>query len=353
MQLTHSEVIPVRLEINHPIRMAGVPEFEQITAILIRAETRQGNTAWGAAVAHPDLTGERPEEVVRLCQECCGLIPDLHPTNIEYSLAELSPYIRYSSAATCAFNTLFYDLLGLASGLPLYRLLGGYRDRIRTSITLPAGTVEEGVEEARKAAELGFRALKIKGGFEPEEDIRRVKAIHRALPSLSLRLDADGGYNVQQSLEICQALESMIELFEQPTPADDLKGLSEVTRNTTVPILADQSIRGPDTALKLAANHCADGLSIKLATCGGFGAAQQVNAIARAAGLSTMVSCVVEPAILIGAGLSFALSSPNVHYCDLDGHLILKNDPTRAGFEIEDGWLVAKNVPGLGCTIEL
>ena len=57
--------------------------------------------------------------------------------------------------------------------------------------------------------------------------------------------------------------------------------------------------------------------------------------------------------MLIAAGLSFALSSPNVRYGDLDGYLDLTNDPSRAGFRLEEGWLIASEVPGLGYTVEL
>jgi L-alanine-DL-glutamate epimerase-like enolase superfamily enzyme len=66
-----------------------------------------------------------------------------------------------------------------------------------------------------------------------------------------------------------------------------------------------------------------------------------------------MVSCVNEPALLTAAGLSFALSSPNVRYGDLDGHLDLIGDPTVPGFLLQDGWLIATDVPGLGCTVDL
>jgi L-alanine-DL-glutamate epimerase-like enolase superfamily enzyme len=75
--------------------------------------------------------------------------------------------------------------------------------------------------------------------------------------------------------------------------------------------------------------------------------------VARAAHLAVMVSCVIEPAMLVAAGLSLALSSPAVQYGDLDGFLDLTNDPSRPGFLLEDGWLVATDAPGLGYTVEL
>jgi hypothetical protein len=78
-----------------------------------------------------------------------------------------------------------------------------------------------------------------------------------------------------------------------------------------------------------------------------------MDGVARAVGLVMMVSCLIEPALLTAAGLSMALSSPGVGYADLDGYLDLTNDPTIPGFRLEDGWLVATDVPGLGCTVEL
>ena len=94
-------------------------------------------------------------------------------------------------------------------------------------------------------------------------------------------------------------------------------------------------------------------MSIKLATCGGILCARQVDTIARAAHMATMIGCIHEPALLIAAGLALALSSPNVRYGDLDGHFDLTGDPTRPGFFFDSGWLVARDVPGLGCTVEL
>jgi L-alanine-DL-glutamate epimerase-like enolase superfamily enzyme len=200
---------------------------------------------------------------------------------------------------------------------------------------------------------MGFRMLKIKGGLDPEEDVRRVQAIHGVLPNHILRLDADGGYTIQEALDVARALENVLEMLEQPTSPDDLHGLRQLKEASPVPVLADQSVRGPDSALELAANRIADGLSIKLATCGGLNRARQIDTIARAANMATMIGCFVEPALLIAAGLSLALSSPNVRYVDLDGHLDLVNDPSRAGFLLEDGWLIATEVSGLGYTVEL
>ncbi|MGB9639335.1 MAG: mandelate racemase/muconate lactonizing enzyme family protein, partial [Anaerolineales bacterium] len=317
MQITKAEVIPVELKTKQTILLANLPPIQSVTAVFVRLETRQGQTAWGCTVAHPSFGSEYAQTIVQVCQECAAKVIDLHPLNLAYTLAELTPLSLPAPSALCAFDLALHDLLGIASGLPLYRLLGGYRNSIETSITIPLSPVTETVEMALDYAKQGFRIFKIKGGVEPEEDIQRVQALRQVLPYAMLRLDADGGYSVEEALDVARVLKDSIEFLEQPTPANHPDALREVTKLSPVPIIADQSACGIDSTLDIATHHTAHGISIKVASCGGIQNAIQMDTIARAAHLKTMVSCLIEPALLIAAGLSVALASPNVHYGDL------------------------------------
>lgn len=353
MQITKVDVTPVELKLRHPFRMGAFEEIRAVTAVFVRMDTREGQSAWGCTVGDPEHNGKNTEALIRECRECAALAPDLHPTNIEFSMSELSARTGASPAALCAFDLAFHDLLSLVAGLPLYRILGGFRNRIQTSITIPIAPLYESVEMAQERAAHGFRMLKLKGGLDPQDDVRRAQAIHAALPDHVLRLDADGGYSVQEALDVARALKGVLEMLEQPVAPGDLGGLREVKEASPVPVLADQSLKGPASALDLAARRMVDGLSIKLATCGGLRCARQIDAIARAAQMATMISCLFEPALLISAGLALALSSPNVRYGDLDGSLDLIDDPSIPGFHLQDGWLVAAEVPGLCYSVNL
>jgi L-alanine-DL-glutamate epimerase-like enolase superfamily enzyme len=353
VQITNVEVVPVELSLRLPYRTAHHGEIDRVTVVFVRVDTRQGQVAWGCAATDPGLTGEAVDDVVQVCQACADRARDLNPLNTEYALDELAALTEHTPSALCAFDLAFHDLLGLTAGMPLHRLLGGYRNCIQTSITIGIASANETVELARDRARQGFRILKIKGGLDPDEDVRRVRAVHKALPHLTLRLDADQGYTVRQALDVSRALQGRLEMLEQPTPAADVDALRQVTKHSPVPVLADESVAGPASALEIAARRAADGLSVKLATCGGLRCARQVDTIARAAKMATMVSCVNEPALLTAAGLSFALSSPNVRYGDLDGHFDLIGDPTVPGFRLREGWLIATDTPGLGCTVDL
>lgn len=354
MQIAHIDVVPVELNLGLPFRTATLhTDMNQIQCVFVRIETRKGLVAWGCAAFDETQTGETPRQVADACRQCADRAMDLNPLNLEFALTELATLTQDTPSAKCAFDIAFYDLLGLAAGLPLYRLLGGYRHRIQTSIALSLAPAKETVEMARDRAAQGFRILKLKGGLDPEDDVQRVHAVHTALPALSLRLDADQGYSVQQALDVSRALVGKIEMLEQPTSATNLDAMCEITQHSPIPILADESLRGPSSALEIAHKHAAHGMSIKLATCGGLRCAQQIDMIARAAQMATMVGCINEPALLIAAGLGLALSSPNVKYGDLDGHFDIHDDPTQPGFLFQDGWLIARDVPGLGCTVDL
>lgn len=355
MQITNAEVVPVELKLRLPYRTAYRPdvEIEQIAAVFVRLETQQGLTAWGCAAFDENLTGETLDAVLHACRACADVVQDLSPLNTEYALGELSRCAAHTPSALCAFDLALYDLLGLAAGLPLHRLLGGYRSRIQTSVTIRLAPVRETVELAQERARQGFRILKVKGGVDPDQDVERIRAIRRALPGFVLRLDAEQGYTVRQALGVARALQDDLEMLEQPLSATDLDGMQQITAQSPVPILADESVTNPQTAMEVASRRAANGMSIKLATCGGFHTARQIDVVARIYRMATMVSCVNEPALLTAAGLAFALSSANVRYGDLDGHLDLVDDPTTAGFYLEEGALVATDVPGLGCTVAL
>ena len=352
MQITDVQLVPVELKLRVPYRSVQFAETDRIRVIFVQIETREGQRAWGCAAFDPVLTGETETAVMRACRACADRALDLNPLNIEFALAQLDPLTADSPAARCAFDVAFHDLLGLAAGLPLYRLFGGYRHRIQTSMTVPLADERETVAMAADYARRGFRILKIKGGLDPAGDAGRIRAVRSALPKLIVRLDVEHRYTLQQALDVARALEGAIEMLERPIPPTDRRQLQELTQLSPVPILVDTGA-DPATALDIAAHRAADGFSIRLATCGGLRCARQLDAIARSARLTTMIGCIREPALLIAAGLNLALSSPNVSYGDLDGHFDLDNDPSRPGFFFEEGWLVATDVPGLGCTVEL
>jgi L-alanine-DL-glutamate epimerase-like enolase superfamily enzyme len=243
-----------------------------------------------------------------------------------------------------------HDILGKKSAIPLWKILGGYRNRIKTSITIGILSVSDTVIEAREYLRQGFKSLKIKGGVNVAEDVERIHKVREiAGPRIELRFDANQGYTVEESVRfVKETRRAKLELLEQPTPRNQPGLLGQVTQKVHIPVMADESLMSLLDAFRLAREDLVDMVNVKLMKVGGIAEALHINSVARSARLEVMVGCMDESALAIMAGLHYCLAKPNVRYADLDGHLDLLNDPAKDCVRIKDGYLIPNSSPGLG-----
>lgn len=325
--------------------------IDSATNVFIRLETDQGITGYGCAAPDLQVTGETPESVLKAVRETVlSAIKGSDPLRIAMLNERLAPLLDMQPAAMAVLDMALYDILGKVCNLPLWKLLGGFRDRIRTSITIGILPEKDTVERAKDYVARGFKSLKIKGGVDVRSDIARIVKIRESVGrNIELRFDANQGFCLEEAVIFFnETKSSRIELIEQPTPKGQPDLLGRVTDSIKIPIMADESLMTLRDAFRLARRELVDMVNIKLMKVGGIDRALQINAVARAAGLEAMVGCMDESALSIAAGLHFALARPNVHYADLDGHLDLVDDPCKDAVILRDGILFPNNQPGLG-----
>ena len=350
MKITDISAWSVELEMAEPYTIA-YETISSATAVFLRLETETGLIGWGAAAPDLEVTGELSRDVLAAVSDVVepilhggdALRPLLH-------LERLAEPLMARPSARAAVDMALHDLLGKAAGLPLWKLLGGFRSSIPTSVTIGILPQKETVARARRWVERGFGCLKIKGGRDPDGDAGRLLAVRQAVgDAVELRFDANQGFTVEQSLSfISQTLPARLELLEQPTPRGQPDLMGRVSSQTPLPIMADESLMSLRDAFRLARKDLADMVNVKLMKVGGLSVALQINAVARSAGLEVMVGCMDEPALSIAAGLHFALARPNVTYADLDGHLDLTGDPSEGAVLLHNGVLRPTERPGLG-----
>jgi len=172
MRIKRIEVWPVPLRLTEPYQIA-YETVKATTNIILRLETNTGVCGYGAAAPDEHVTGETPSSVLRSIDEIAGpTIKGADPLRPARLLERLKPVFPSQPSALAAVDMALYDILGKVSHLPLWKLLGGYRDRIRTSVTIGILPKEETVERAHAWIARGFRCLKLKGGIDVEADIR-------------------------------------------------------------------------------------------------------------------------------------------------------------------------------------
>ncbi len=321
------------------------------TNIILKLETDAGITGWGCAAPDVHITGEKPEDVINNIEKVlCDVLEGGSPFRIAKINRILKERIPGSKSTLAMADMALYDILSRKAGLPLYQLLGGYRDSIPTSITIGIMGVNETVEQVGMFLKQGFSIIKLKGGLCLSDDIEKVlKSREKHGMSFSIRFDANQGYSMEESIDFINKTEiAGIEIFEQPTSQLKDERMEQVTKNVDVPVMADESIRTLKDAYRLVKNDMIDMVNIKLMKVGGILESSHINSVAKAAGMEVMVGCLDECSLGISAGLHFALSRPNIEFADLDGHIDLLNDPFSGLFRLEKGILFPSGDQGLG-----
>lgn len=327
--------------------------YERAVNVFLCLECGDGTSGYGCAAPDREVTGETVRGAERSLAQLAESLVGKNPLRRARILEQVAEQYPNEPAVLSAVDLALCDLLGKRSGLPLWQILGGYRSRIRTSVTLGILPLAETLERGDYWWRQGFRALKVKGGIDPELDAERVCRLRERLgSSLDLRFDANQGYTARQSIEFVSASKSArISVLEQPTVASDLELLGEIKRRVKVPVMADESLQTLQDAFRLVRGRLCDVVNIKLMKVGGLSEAMRINALARSAGIDVMVGCGDESALGIVGALHFALASGNVAYADLDGHFDLDGDPFAGTVVARSGWLSVQPAPGLGAVI--
>ncbi|MFC1618531.1 dipeptide epimerase [Candidatus Neomarinimicrobiota bacterium] len=328
---------PIRLNLKHAWTIArGSSEYKD--NIVVRVE-RDGITGYGE-VAPNVRYGESPESTMEVLESAIPLFAQWDPwqfVDLGYAIQDLD---SAQTAAKAALDIALMDWVTKSLGVPMYRYLGLDKAKApMTSFSIGIDTPEIIKQKVREAEK--YPLLKVKLGGDRDEEI--ISTI-RSVTDKPLFVDANEGWkDKQEALEKVQWLEPQgVQIIEQPMPADMLDETGWLREKSKLPIIADESVKtGRDIPLLARAF---DGINIKLMKAGGLQEALRMIGQARAMGLKVMLGCMVETSIAISAAASI---SPLVDYADLDGNLLITNDPYQ-GVEVHDGRLMLNDRPGIG-----
>ena len=331
----------VDLRLKHTFTIAHDSRDVQPTLII---ELRDGPyCGYGEATATP-YYGVTIDGMVEALETRRARIEAYDLTNPEAFWSAMQPHLALNPFALCALDQAAWDLWAKRQEQPLHKLwnLDTTVSPI-TNYTIGLDTPERMVEKMR---EWPWPLYKIKLG-RPETDMATVRAM-RSRTNASFRVDANCGWTAGQTIRFAPELAALgVEFIEQPLPADDWAGAKRVYEQSVLPILADESciVEGD-------VDRCAGyfhGVNIKLMKCGGLTPARRMIARARQLGLGVMVGCMTESSVGISA---IAQLLPLLNYADLDGSLLIANDPAT-GVTFNNGRVLyaAENGTGAQLTV--
>ncbi|GAB7008927.1 dipeptide epimerase [Halorubrum trueperi] len=290
--------------------------------VIVRVTDEGGMTGVGGAAPSPHY-GETAETVEAVLPDLLTAVEEIGDPHALHAIeAELSTVVTDNPAARCAVSIAVHDLAAKRLGVPLHRLWGLDPSAApATSFTVGLDETERVREKAADAVEAGYSILKLKLGTDRDREL--VEAVREAAPDARLRVDANEAWTAREAVRKSEWLAELdVEFVEQPVPAEDPEGLRFAYERSALPIAADESCVTLSD-IPAIADRC-DIANLKLMKTGGLLEARRMIAAARAHGLEVMCGCMIESNASIAAAAQLA---PLLDYADLDGSLLLADDP--------------------------
>ncbi len=326
----------------HPLRLKHrftiSRDSQEVVETVVASLEQDGIVGYGEA-SPSRYYHHTPDSVAAALESARPLLEHADPLQYRHLLDALIESLQGNRAALCALDLALFDWLGKRLGQPLHSVFGLEPALAPiSSFTIGISSIGHMQEKVREAE--GFPIFKIKLGTG--EDLSIIRAL-REESLAAFRVDANCAWSVEETIEKSRELAALgVEFIEQPLPPENLEAMERVYRESALPVIADENSVTPDDVSRLAGRF--HGINIKLVKCGGLLPAMRMIHLARTFGLKVMIGCMIESSVGISGG---AQLGPLADYLDLDGAILIDNDPFH-GVENHWGRLVFAERPGLG-----
>lgn len=327
---------PYSLQLKHVFTLAT--SSRSTTPVMLTKIEFDGFIGYGEASMPPYL-GETQQSAGNFLSAL-----DLEQFSDPFRLDEILGYVDQTaignSAAKASVDIALHDLIGKIVRQPWHKLWGFSAENAPdTSFTIGIDTNEMVRQKVKEAAE--FNILKVKLGRDNDKEM--IETI-RSVTDVPLCVDVNQGWkDKKQALDMVFWLkEKGIVFVEQPMPKEMLNETAWLTQNAPLPIIADEALqRLSDVQATIGAYS---GINIKLMKCTGMREAHKMITLARANQMKVMIGCMTETSCAVSAA---AQLSPKADWADLDGNLLISNDP-YSGMKVINGKITLNNLPGIG-----
>ncbi|GAB3167008.1 muconate/chloromuconate family cycloisomerase [Amycolatopsis stemonae] len=353
------ETVLLDVPLRRPHRFARTGMAAQ-PVLLVFVSTRGGAVGVGEGVVPggPWWGGESVE-TMRLVVEryFTPVLLGRRVDDVAGILRDLGDVVAANLYAKAAVEVALHDAWARALGVPVHTLLGGLARR-SVPVTWALGTEPAPVvaDEALAKLDAGHRSFKLKmGALDPADDVARVCAVAEKLVGVaSVRVDLNARWDLLTSLKYLPRLaDAGVDLVEQPVPGAEVEALAEINHALPIPVMADESLRTPGDALRLARLRAADVFSLKTTKSGGLRATRAIAEVAAAAGIPCHAGTSIESPVGTAASLQLACTAPAVTWgSELFGPLLMSDELLTTPLRYEDGELHLPDGPGLGVELD-
>lgn len=352
------ETFLIDLPIIRP-HLLSVATLRAQTLMIVRILCSDGIAGIGEGTTIGGLSygAESPEGMkLAIDRYIAPILKACDPAHVQVAMAAIRKAIKGNNFAKCAVETALLDAWGKRVGLPISELVGGrVRSRLPVAWTLASGNTAGDIAEAETMLERKrHNVFKLKIGLRSiEEDVAHVAAVKRALGNAaSVRVDINMAWTeVEANRGLSGLQDAGCDLVEQPV--ENPAALARLASRFAIPIMADESVQGPEAAFALARAGAADVFAVKIEQSGGLYGASRVAAIADAAGIGLYGGTMLEGSVGTVAAAQLFCTFPKLAWgTELFGPLLLTEEIVAEPLEYQNFELAVPAGPGLGVVLD-
>jgi L-alanine-DL-glutamate epimerase-like enolase superfamily enzyme len=353
MKVKACHVRTIAAPLTGPFRIA-TGQHTELRNVFFSIELENGVSGHGEAAVATHVTGETVAQTERNLQHAGLKLIGRDISDFFRLCVEARPSFELNQAGFAALEMAVMDAWTRSKNVPFWRLFGRSPRRFSTDITIVIGTLKEAGAAARLFYRQGFRSFKVKIGRDPELDLKRVLAVHRAAPRSQIVLDANQGFTSDTMLKFLKELKTRKVrpvLLEQPVKRDDWDGLCRLTKEAGVLVCADESAGNFSDAARLIRLKAVNALNIKFMKTGVL-ESWEIVSLAKRNGIKLMIGAMMESALAVTASAHFASALGCFDFFDLDTPFFIKGRLARSpALDAHGRYEVSKVRAGIGVVI--
>jgi L-alanine-DL-glutamate epimerase-like enolase superfamily enzyme len=360
MKITNVEAFSLTAPLKEPWKIAKVV-IREMTCTLVKISTNAGITGIGESLARlgPEATRAIVDKILK------PILIGADPFDVEILWEQMFSALRtrghhkgFMIEAISGVDIALWDIIGKATNLPVYKLLGGKaREKVEAyASSLLFKETDVLVKEAVELVEEGYRSIKLKIGQGIQKDAHNVKAIREAIgDGINLMVDANSGFDAHNAIALGKELERHhVFWMEEPVPPDDLCGYQKVSRALTIPVAAGESEFTRYGFRDLITQGNIAIVQPDVARAGGISEVKKIAVLASSYNLPYCPHTGASGAVCVAASIQLSAAIPNF----LIFEYMYPPNPLREDIlkepllEVHNGYIQVPDKPGLGIELD-
>ncbi len=346
--------LPVSSARDHGIgRVEGACEI-----VVLKLTAEGGSVGFGEASPWSVFTGTPEASFAALDRYIRPLVIGRRVGDRAAIMADASRVVSHCTEAKAALETALLDLAGQITNQPVWAILGGKcRDSIPLSCSIANPDFDADVALLERLRDDKVGLIKLKTGFKDHAfDITRLERIAQDFPEFRVRVDYNQGLDIEEAVpQVVDVAQFSPDFIEQPVRHYHFDLMARLRDLIDVPLLADESVFGPEDMARAVREGICDGVSVKIMKSGGLARSQTVARMAAANGLMAYGGDMFEAGLAHLAGTHMIAATPEITLgCEFyQAKYFLKEDILETPFQIHDGQVIVPDGPGLGISPDI